>query len=95
MGRLVFAAVVVAVDRGAADADVLEEHRAEIHAEQMDLLVDVVYGHLVHRIEMRKHQIARIDPRLRPRPARIDLPGPGLLGIVEHRLERLPPGQMP
>ena len=68
--------------------DALEEHRREVHGQELDLLVDVVGGHLVHALEVRHgvvHEAESHVAALAPSVG-VDIP----LVVRGHRFQRLP-----
>ena len=69
----------------------LEQHRRGVDREQLDLLVHVVDGHLVHAVELRHHLVDERDTHRAAVAATIRLiTAVGLLGARRHRLEALP-----
>ena len=73
----------------------LVEHRRAVEREQLDLLVHVVDGHVVHPLEVRHRRVDQLEPdggALAPRVGRTRRDRVAL-GLREHRLEALPVGE--
>ncbi len=73
--------------------DALEQHRVEVHGQQLDLLVHVVGGHLVHALEVRHGLVHEPEGQVAALPTGIGLDPPLLVG--RDRLQGLPVRQRP
>ena len=73
---LVVGSVVVAHARGPAGG--LEQHGREVDRQQLDLLVDVIGGHLVHPLEQRHRGVEHVDRLIGAGDARVGLTRRGI-----------------
>ena len=72
----------------------LEQHGREVDGEELDLLVHMGDGHLVHPLEVRQSGVEHLEAEGGAAKAWVWLPLTGL-GWGEHRFEALPVGQGP
>ncbi len=71
----------------------LEVHRGKVVGQQLNFLVHMVGGHLVHQREVRHHDVHHADGDVHPSAPRVRLDTD--LGSQRERLHRLPIGQSP
>ncbi len=71
----------------------LEEHRREVDGQQLDFLVGVRHGHLVHAVEVRQRGVEERESHLGAPEARVRFCGAQLLAFGQHGLEAFPVGE--
>ena len=92
VGRGLVAGAVRVAPRG-DERGGLEEHGRDVDGEELDLLVDVVDGHLVHPLEVRQGRVQEFEGRRRARPAGIGSAGGRAFGVGQDGFDALPVGQ--